>query len=341
MRHTFKLILAILPLLAACEETIDFAVDSKGRIYIDATLHEGGENRITVNVSTPLNGHEIATADDVQIVLESDGVPLTLERDADYRSSHGEISYLIQEELHTGQSFDLRAEANGLESVKASATIPEPLPEIDFTHSLVETYKASNPYEVMSLNTLEEFKINIHEMPSDDKYYGVQMLRKLEYITVGDVPSYVWKKYADKREVVEYDKFYVTGMMYGADLSLTDTEIRHKLYGGDLMVGQKCVYIKPGESGLIEGKYIIVDGVEQIDFEVRRTCRYKLKVYRLSPQTYKCIKSRYIAEYSDAPLHLGFSPATYVYTNIEGGLGMFGAVSCYESDWFDLVHRLQ
>jgi hypothetical protein len=36
---------------------------------------------------------------------------------------------------------------------------------------------------------------------------------------------------------------------------------------------------------------------------------------------------------ADVPIHLGFTPATYTYTNIEGGLGMFGAVSVYESDW--------
>lgn len=36
---------------------------------------------------------------------------------------------------------------------------------------------------------------------------------------------------------------------------------------------------------------------------------------------------------SDAPIHLGFSPVTYTYTNVEGGLGMFWAMSVYESDW--------
>lgn len=341
MRHIFKIGLIILPLLAACEKTVDFPSDDKGRIYIDAVLIEGGDNRITVNVSSPLNGEETVTANDVQIHLESEGRPLTLERDAAYESSYGEISYLIKDELHTGQSFDLRAEASGLESVKASATIPAPLPEIDFTHSLVETYKAVNANTVMSLMTLREFKININEIPSENLYYGVQMLKKIEYVPEGDVPSYVWEKYADKREVVKYDNFYVTGMLKSVDLTLKDTEVRYTLNGGDCMVGQSSVYIKPDGNEVVQSQYIYVGGVIQSFYEVKRTCKYKLKVYRLSPQTYQCMKARYIAEYSDAPLHLGFSPVTYIYTNVEGGLGIFGAASCYESDWFDLVHRLQ
>jgi hypothetical protein len=189
--------------------------------------------------------------------------------------------------------------------------------------------------------TLREFKNNINEIPSENLYYGVQMLKKIEYVPEGDVPSYVWEKYADKREVVKYDNFYVTGMLKSVDLTLKDTEVRYTLNGGDCMVGQSSVYIKPDGNEVVQSQYIYVGGVIQSFYEVKRTCKYKLKVYRLSPQTYQCMKARYIAEYSDAPLHLGFSPVTYIYTNVEGGLGIFGAASCYESDWFDLVHRLQ
>ena len=68
-------------------------------------------------------------------------------------------------------------------------------------------------------------------------------------------------------------------------------------------------------------------------YEIYECFEYKVKVCRLSAELYHCFKALYIADNSDAPIHLGFSPVTYTYTNVEGGLGIFGAMSVYESDW--------
>ena len=60
---------------------------------------------------------------------------------------------------------------------------------------------------------------------------------------------------------------------------------------------------------------------------------YKIKVFRIPHEMYHSLRSEYIKENSDAPLHLGFSPVTYAYTNVKGGLGMFAAVTSSETEW--------
>lgn len=345
MRDLFKLLLTVFPLLISCERIIDFPSDGKGRIYIDAILSEGGENRIKVNVSTPLNGECSNAADDIQITLQANDKFLSLERDTDYESSKGEVSYIVKDIIEANQTYVLKAEAEGLEPIKATTTIPAPLPEIYFSHSLVDTLiNAQN-------KTYQEFNIQIKEASSNDSYFGIQMLRKELYPTTGEVPKLIWERYADKHGRVIVDKIHANSNLPGNyGFVLIEKDMLYDYNGGAMKIIEHntgsnklatSILVSPTENMLYEWGSDFVNGVPQVMYEIYQEFKYKLKIYRLSPQMYHCIHAKYIEDNSDAPLHLGLSPATYVYTNIEGGLGMFGAVSCYESDWFDLVHRLQ
>ena len=94
------------------------------------------------------------------------------------------------------------------------------------------------------------------------------------------------------------------------------------------------LYVAVTERRLVSASYTNTGGEQLINYEIYEDFEYDLKVYRLSPELYHCMRARYIVEESDAPIHLGFTPVTYTYTNVVGGLGMFGAVSMYETDWF-------
>ena len=99
------------------------------------------------------------------------------------------------------------------------------------------------------------------------------------------------------------------------------------------------VYVKPHNKYMVAANYgYIFDPITETDkrvkYEIYETREYNVKVFRLSPEMYHSFKARYIMDWSDIPVHLGFSPVTYTYTNVKGGLGVFGAMSSYESGWF-------
>lgn len=73
-----------------------------------------------------------------------------------------------------------------------------------------------------------------------------------------------------------------------------------------------------------------------LNSKITEAYEYNIKVFCLSPEIYHFLKARYMIDWTDIPVHLGFTPVTYTYTNVEGGIGVFGGASAYESGWIRL-----
>ncbi len=339
MKNISYILISIL-LLASCEKVIDFPIDSSGRIFIDAVLGDHND-QINVMVSHPITGYETAKAEDVHITLEADGVNIPLEPDNSVESDNM-ITYKIQSMLTDGQELVLEAKADGLPDVIARTVMPASLPKVCVTHEFIQSYKDSDPDQTISsyMNTLSRFKVEIAEEPKKNSYFGIQVVRQKKYEFVGDVPDHEREMYVDGEEQI--DDIYVNAQIpEGGALSSVknDMVVLHK--GGELLV---CPADRDKNSSVVN---VDVDGKERRmvsghgdfdnwEYATYEYYRYRIKVFRLSPEMYHCIRARYIADYSDAPLHLGFTPVTYTYTNVEGGLGMFGAVSAFETDWINV-----
>lgn len=339
----------LLLLLISCEREVDFPVDADGRIFIESHIGRGEGDRVNIRISQPAYGNETTSAEDVSVYLEADGKPVGLERDMDYDSDGG-VSYILTEKVTPGQMLRLAAAAKGVPSVQAVTIVPEQLRGVLINSSLAEVYKAEDSWQVVS-NTqeLREFKITTSDRPDKEAYYGVQVCKRIVYDTLGWVPSQVWEKYEAKQELVEIDNLYVNAQAAseGIGISSQETEIVVDFDGGPMrfmaasdyeesVIGN--VYVKPHRRYMIEAHsgyhYDHISGDIRVDYEIYEDCEYNIKVFRLSPEMFNYYKARYIREWSDVPVHLGFSPVTYTYTNVEGGLGVFGAVSSYESGWF-------
>lgn len=336
-------LLVVFLVAVSCERETDFPADKDGRIFVSAMLGTDGKDRISITVSQPALGEEDATAEDVALYLEADGENVELERDMDDKDG---VSYIPQGIFSPGQKLVLRAEADGLPSAKAETRVPESLPHVTITPKIVESYRQDElgqpmpdyPYQ------RQNFHIVLDEEPEEGSYYGVQVLRKLVYYTVGDVPDYIWNDYAENMGIPEYDNLYVNaGPSESGSLSSIETELIVDHDGGPMRVaigesedGKAAidVYVSVTEHLMRSAQYTSKDGVEELVYAVFELYEYKLKVFRLSPEIFHFFRGRYVVEESLAPIHLGFTPVTYTYTNVEGGLGMFGAVSMYETDWF-------
>lgn len=344
MKRYFCFILILL-LALSCERIIDYPVDENGRIYVDAVVGTEGADRINLVVSQPALGSETASAEDVRLSLTNDGKSVELVRDMDYESDiEGEISYLVHGDFQPGQKLELRAEAEGLPSVKALTSVPARMPDVEVTCREVKSYRDDEEYSgSSSLRTLWELHLTMDERPDKDSFFGVQVLKEVSYDTLGKVPEHHWEDYENAGKT-EYDALHINSKSgEGGSISSVEKELMVAFAGGDMRVlaaeadgdaSALDVYVYPTHSHRKSGSYHYNDAGEEVwEWEVQEIYKYKIIVYRLSPEIYHCFRARYMIDMADVPIHLGFTPATYTYTNIEGGLGMFGAVSVYESDW--------
>lgn len=75
------------------------------------------------------------------------------------------------------------------------------------------------------------------------------------------------------------------------------------------------------------------DGIHNSKYDEVKE-RYKAVIYRLSPEFFK---------YAEAQNHLdnnmlaeiGLAPASFAYTNVTNGLGLFAGVAVAETEWFE------
>ncbi len=341
MKHIRTSSLLLILALISCERIVDYPLDESGRIYVNSVLGQVSDGRINVAVSQPALGSDDTSVEDVNLSLKAGGRPVELIRDMDYASDvKGEISYIVGEKFNPGTELELTAEASGLPPVKTSTTVPPPIPDVKLSYQEVQSYKNKHPGQVMdNVTTLLEFHIRMDENLPEDFFWGVQVCRKEVYDTVGKVPEHNWEDYKEKSGVVIYDDLYTNTLFQeGSAISSMKTELMTVFDGGDMIVipaqedgsgSSLDVYVYPTENRRLAGSYM-----ENEWWEIYVAYEYSIRLYRLSPEMYRCIMARHTIDESRIPIHLGFSPVTYTYTNVEGGLGMFGAVSAYESDWF-------
>lgn len=336
-----RLISAVISIFfATCERLVDFPQDNSGKIHINAIV-AGADSRINVMVSQPLNGTESVTADKIRLILDADGESVTLIRDLDYAASYpGEVSYVTDIDFEPGQNLKLIAEAEGLPSVVAHTTIPAKLPVPAIECERMSAHMKKDPELVTDhLEEIFKFRITLDEPVSENSYFAVQMYVRKFHEYTGNVNERA-KEYYDSLSEEGYDDIFVNSeMIENLALSSQKVDLIIDYEGGEmkvmtaLQVEDKSVLeipVKATEKRLLIASY----GQNPEDqYEIYECFEYKVKVCRLSAELYHCFKARYIADNSDAPIHLGFSPVSYTYTNVEGGLGIFGAMSVYESDW--------
>ena len=332
-----KYIFLLLLILVSCERDARFNPDDTGKIFLYGIVSDGNDNLIKVNVSRPVFGKETTIPEDVKLTLEVDGNEVELIRDVDYVSSEdGEIAYLVNEPLASGQKLILKAESAGLPSAEASAIIPERLSEFAVSHLVEESYRVKDAHLLYgTFSTLSKFHVVVDEKFSKDAFYGVQVLKKKLIEVVGTPDEPIDESLYGNEE---YDNIYEFPVM--TELSSIKHEIIIDHNGGELLLTELNeedgkvsfdVYVDNEPRYMTDAAW---NGDELI-YACYEYYEYKVKVFRIPHEMYHSLRSEYIKDNSDAPLHLGFSPVTYAYTNVKGGLGMFAAVTSSETEWID------
>lgn len=332
-----KYIFILLLILISCERDAKFNPDETGRIFLYGIVSDNDSNIIKVNVSRPVFSDEIAKPEDVKLTLEVDGNDVRLTRDVDYVSSEdGEIAYRADYRFKPDQKVRLYAECDGLPSAEVSATVPETLSKVSVSHSAEESYRVEDGYILSgTYSTLSKFHISLDEKFDDDSYFGVQVLRR-KHVEVEGTPYDT--DHVNSIGAAEYDNLYEYPVM--TELSSVKHEIVIDMDGGEFMVFEpENEDGKPAFDVFVDNEPRYMTDAswngDELIYARYEYYTYKVKVFRIPDEMYHSLKAEYIRLNSDAPLHLGFSPVTYVYTNVVGGLGMFAAVTSYETEWID------
>ena len=339
MRHILTTILLSFILLS-CKGVVDFPVEDSGKLYVNALMTDQGNCRIQVMQSHPVLGRNPVPLELQDIILTADGSPveLTVNMEQTYDTL---ISFETGYRFKAGQELALKAEAAGIPEIIAEVTMPESIPEVEIRKSEIESIKDTDGRQGTDmLKTLWMFSIHISEEPRPEEHFGIQVLRRKLYEFLGAVPQETMARYGEDAGIVEADDLYVNtetgenGWMssIGSDMTLSfdkgEMQISQAVgYGGRSLL---TTWVAPTERRMLEMSY---NPIMNTNYSVAEYYEYKIRVMRFSEETANYLKARYVIEESDIPIDFGFTPTSYTYTNVIGGLGVFGAASVYESEW--------
>ena len=327
-------------LLNACETEHPFPSEDSGRIYIHALISDSGTSTVNIGVSQPLGVDRTSVNPKyVNVHIEADGTPVDLTINSE-NSSDMILTYHTEYDFKSGQEVILKATCPGLESAQAQVAIPEEITGMTVGMREIDCFKESDSHTSANyLRTLWEFGITIDDAADVGDAYGIQVLRKKMYELTGDV--YRPEDYTEDMGLIETADLYVSSNTGSSNGSITsvgtemvigfdggETKIEHIVYDNARIYLTACV--EPTEKRMIQNSF---NPTSNENYSIYEYYEYKIRVYRLSDETYNYIRARYIAESHEIPVHLGFSPATYTYTNVIGGIGVFGAAAVYETDW--------
>ena len=339
-RYIRSLILFISSAFVSCEKTVDFPAEESGRIYVNALVKDNGQSRIDIGIAKPIGAEDNAYLGYLKLVLEADGKPVELTPDP-VNSGNDMLSYTTDAVFSPGQKLTLQASCGDLPSVHAEAAVPARIPEVKILKGESQSYKNDGAgMDTDELKTLWVFTAQIDESPDDETCFGMQVLKRKVFEYEGNVPDHE-REMLEKEELIEQtDDLYVNGLLPdNGELSSIDPEMVVDFDGGETFISRsKGNYGKATVSAMVEPtKRTILssgfDALTGLSYAVYQSYEYRIRLYRISAETYDYLAARYVGKNSFLPVYMGFTPPVYVYTNVSGGAGMFGTASTYESEW--------
>ena len=359
-----KFLFALLAVLAVtgCEYRFDLHQDDlENLIYVQCVT--GAQDTTFINTSLAVPATRNASTKASLIITDMkftvNGNPLEILKGTFGTADYPVERHYVVGKLHDGDKVELKASASNAVTVSASTVIPD-APEV----SQVSVSRFSNGVE----DDYIRFVVDLDRSRTSVKYYGVQVERQRTtdrvYVDDGSpVPdghsvntSYDYLSDPEMSEdilsqidetgpiTIGFDGANISGRylgeMYVSPAEDFDTSVYVYAYPDYTWESEESYDIYFGEE---------TDPMKQIfDWEHWRvertgrmirstdTNRYRIKVYSLTPEFYYFAKAQFfLHEGFDELASLGLTPPNFTYGNVSGGMGLFGGVNVYVSDWFD------
>ncbi len=227
-----------------------------------------------------------------------------------YASGENAVTFYSLPELSCGDVLEMKASLDGLEPVSSCTVIPGAVPEYE-----VEMNKRNGDIVIV---------VSIKDDQTSEDYYAVGFARKTRFIdSRGD------------REEIAYGRLELTDRETYPDLDNSGVMQLDSFRSFYVLNDRGC-----NDSGIktvsVTGYYSKDLWVEDDDGIWGHGVQYQVTCSRLSPESYNYLRSRYEVKQDGLAYH-GLAPGNFAYTNIAGGLGVFGGAATSSSGWLDNI----
>ncbi|MBQ4169701.1 MAG: DUF4249 family protein [Bacteroidales bacterium] len=367
----------ILLILGCCLSSCDYYFDLEGldrdsKLYVQCIA--GNSDRTFINIqkamgvnssgdimpdvesiSLKVNGRECAIEKFVLpdppenpyygVTKTSVAPPLPWELEEYYTLKRYNIWY-TDAPIKDSDELSLEVKAKGMESVSASARVPQKVVIQDV--KVTPKVTTVTDFDVSYKESYLSFDVSIADV-SPEEYYGVRIP-----IEVNNTYTY------DDGRVESYNYSAHAGIINRTGSGVLD-EVQNatgdwspSLYNNYFIdsFGRRNLYIIPG-SRIKDGHlqfdcngYFSSQGISEtrdIDPEtgewiighvsISTIGRYKVEVFRVSPEFYRFNKAQSMIE-DNYLATVGLSPSTFSYTNIKGGFGVLGTLTGTSTPWY-------
>lgn len=322
----FLSLMTLLLVAASCEIPFDFRSESGACLYMQAVVNNGYLN-VTERYAVPVNGGEAPTGP-IRMDMQVNGTSMPVETT-----------------LKAGDEVSVHLDADGVPHASGSTRIP-PAPVI--TQWTQEEVQADTIHATRIAFTLDH-------APEEGEYYGIriQMQTTVSYmdgstdmrvawLTPGYILSAAESGKFDLEDFmqVNFDGSYLGGSDFQPITLVTRKQFEGPVYSFYLnsfdagMLNGLRENMPGGETG-VAGGGIISGGVgggggqqnpDPGKIPMGTQTQYHLLFSRLSEEFYQYAKTLYQSNF-DFLSNMGFTPANFTWSNVDGGLGFVGALS--------------
>jgi hypothetical protein len=306
--NIYRLILLSMVLfLAGCEYELPVkGLDPSPKIYLYSVPQPGEPLEVYAAVAIPhQKGYNDFDPGKVHVEVTVNGKEVELSVDESYEPEYPSMErYVSDVELKAGDVVEVAAVAENADPVTSRTTVPEVMDTYAVTTQKTSTDKG---YPSSSTGDVRSCRSIVVDVPSSDKdgYYGLRVrcteidMEEPENATSEYLDPLVWdtEYFISSREYdmwVEYDEGYL-----------------------------QVYKVKSGNEGKLEiqVKYDYVDS--------HRKIFYTVEIFRLSPEFWRYCRAAFI-DYARVEIMDLFMYPSKLYTDIDGGLGLLGAVNRVE-----------
>lgn len=310
-------------LSAAVSCTYDITLDGldrEGKLYL--VCIPGGSDTTVFSLKTtyPVSGGsrvsvDVKTAD---VKLSSENRTVQLLRSDGTVPGIAEGMFYTLEKFLAGETLEMEASLNGIPPVSARTVIPAAFPRFDVMIAPVQlSGKDSGVKEGLS------FRVTFDDS-EDSRYYGMQVMSRIPSPDEADGYYEYYKSpfYMDENSVFSNLTPMLTISYMGASRLGTFSEAPMVLWDGNIEENIRRELVLE-----------FLDNDSVLDGDIRKS-EFKVIMYRLSPEFYRFAKACFVTD-NNSLVNMGLASPSFTYTNVSGGMGIFGAVSMSETEWLE------
>lgn len=327
--------MSVMAAVSSCRYTFDLTgLSDKGKIYM-MCIPGGSDTTIFELKSTvPLTdaGTKPVPVENATVSFSVNGTPenLLLSDGSDPRIPEG--SFYTLKKFSAGEILDFSASAEGLGDISTETVVPDRFPDVLTEIGLETEYNSFGQYDALAL------KVSFRDDPSGKDFYGIMVQGQVYYVRNFDTGQ-------EDFPAEDYCYFPYVFTDDTMDMSSEKPELRINYTGGnrlneDSSDPEMLLFNDGSFNGRIMELSVNTNYIQDCRYTmntgtVECRSRYRFILFKLSPEIYDSIKAWYNRSYGLPYVEYAMSSPSFVYTNIRGGLGFFGAVNVSVSEWMD------